>query len=175
MASRWYKLTVRAFTRGVLDYPANDRRDWKWLLKEDLALTELEDERITEMNRLSHMWHCAAAQVTGWDEKEELFNHHKRQAQHAYNVIGRATLPWYKSWRTEEISLGELWRQFKEQEKDPAYAAELAGDRARLRQKVAEVDERNRQAAELAKAQREIAQKRKQTEQGRRSRRVSRG
>ena len=175
MASRWYKLTARAFVRGVLDYPASNARDWKWQLKEELTLAEMEDEHITEMNRLSHNWHCSAAQVTGWDEKEELFNHHKRQAQHAYNVIGKATLPWYKSWRSEEVSLGELWRRFKEQEKDPAYAAELAEDRARLRQKVAEVDDRNRQAAELAKAQRELAQKRKQAESERRPRRVSRG
>jgi hypothetical protein len=166
---------VKAFTRGILDYPAIDQRDWKWWLKEDLALAELEDEQITEMNRLSHMWHCSAAQVTGWDEKEDLFNHHKRQAHHAYNVIGKAILPWYKSWRSEEITLGELWRRFKEQEKDPAYAAELARDRERLRQKVRDTAAAQTQELEIAKARREADKQRELAAKARRPRRVKYG
>jgi len=135
LESRWYKLTAKAYTRGVLDYPAAEQRDWRWRHKETLVLNAIEDDLITEMNRLSHHWHCSAAQLTGWDEKEELFNYHKRQASHAYNVIGRATLPWYKKWSTDEVSIAELWRRFKENEKDPKYAAYLQGLRDKLKEK----------------------------------------
>lgn len=125
MESRWYKLTAAAYLRGVLDYPAAPDRDWRWHMKEDLVLQAIEDDLVTSMNDLSHRWHCAAAQVTGWDEKEELFNYHKRQASFAYNIIGRATLPWYKSWKESEVSLGELWKRFKAMEKDPVFSKRL--------------------------------------------------
>jgi hypothetical protein len=132
-----------------LDYPAAEQRDWRWRRKEEMVLDAIEDDLITEMNRLSHHWHCSAAQVTGWDEKEELFNYHKRQASYAYNVIGRATLPWYKKWRTDEVSIAELWKKFKESEKDPKYAAHLDGLRKKLKEKNEEYERSVRFSEEL--------------------------
>ena len=95
-------------------------------------LNALEDQLLSETNELVFQWHCAAAQVTGWDEKEALFDYHSGQAKHAYNVIGKNLLPWYKQWKVEERSVADLWKAFKAAEKDPVYGAHLKKRKAEL-------------------------------------------
>lgn len=100
----------------------------------------LEDSIAVDLNKLAHNWHCSAAQVTGWDEKETLFNDHSRKVKQAYNLIGKSLLPWYKQWAAEEKSLADLWRQFKEEEKDPEYAKVLKAEREKLYSKVKDAE-----------------------------------
>lgn len=150
MESRWCRLAVEAQSRGVLDFSAP--MDWRWTLKESLVLGSLEDELVAEVNKLAHHWHCSAAQVTGWDEQEELFEYHKKQAKRAYNIIGKNRLPWYKVWEiTEEKPLDQLWKEFKEAEKNPEYAAHLRELRDDLRKTAGEGQERREAFDEVVK------------------------
>ncbi len=97
---------------------------------------------VRELNQLAHHWHCAAAQVTGWDEQEELFEHHKGKAKYAYNLIGKNRLPWYKIWEvTEGKTLADQWVNFQKAGKDPKYAAYLEEIREKMRQKVRESEQ----------------------------------
>lgn len=82
---------------------------------------------------MTHLWHCSAAQLTEWDEKDTKFEYHRKEANRSFRDVGKLLLPWYKRWqRSEEKSLAQLWREFKEQEKDPVYAARLADARKSL-------------------------------------------
>lgn len=146
MADRWGKLAVTAYLKGVLDFSKSSRLDYMWQLKENIVLSAVEDEIVTHMNELAHTWHCSAAQVTGWDEEETLFEHHRTMAHKAYTTIGRSCLPWYKDWKDLDTeSLEKVWKEFKEREKDPEYAAYLKAERKRLRDLVeaAELDEKS--------------------------------
>lgn len=136
MESRWCRLTLEAFKRGILDY--SERRDWRWKLKERLVLDSIETELAADINQLAHHWHCAAAQITGWDETESVFEYHQKQARRAYNVIGKSKLPWYKWEHVEDKPLAQLWKEFKQREKDPKYAAYLKKLRDDLRESAGE-------------------------------------
>jgi hypothetical protein len=151
-----------------LDFSRASRYDVYWDLLERLTFSQLEDELAADVNKMAHLWHCSAAQVTGLDDDEKLFEFHREKAQSVYTKTGKMLLPWYKIWKAEEgRSLAEMWRQFKEREKDPEYAAFLQKERDRLRQVVqgAQFDAKARdQAAKAYKAElaaRDIALKRR--------------
>ena len=91
---------------------------------------------MARMNELTHSWHCSAAQVTGFDEDETLFNFHKDKAKRAYNLIGKNRLPWYK-W-SNNAELKDLWKSFNEASKDPQRAAHYKTLREKLRNLVTE-------------------------------------
>jgi len=110
-------------------------------MKERLVMEGLEDTIAVEVNKLAHAWHCAAAQVTGWDEKETLFNDNSKEVRRAYNLIGKSLLPWYKQWAAEEKSLAQMWREMREAEKNPEYAAFLRKEKEKLIAKVKEVED----------------------------------
>jgi hypothetical protein len=148
LAGRWEKLAVEAHIRGCLDFREPHRFDWRWDMKERLVMEGLEDSIAVEVNKLAHAWHCAAAQVTGWDEKETLFNDHSKQVRRAYNLIGKSLLPWYKQWSIEEKSLAQMWRDLKEEEKDPEYAKVLQIERDKLFAKVKEAQDDMKNYAE---------------------------
>ena len=135
-----------AHLRGSLDFREPRRFDWRWQLKETLVLDTLEDQLVHDMNTLVFQWHCAAAQVTGWDDKEQLFDYHSGQARHSYNVMGKTLLPWYKQWWTAETNLATLWTAFKNEEKDPVYAAYLKSIRDGMAKEVQEREDRARSA-----------------------------
>lgn len=86
-----------------------------------LVLDAIEDETAVEINKLAHLWHCSAAQLTEWDEKEEKFEFHRIEASKAFKDIGRTLLPWYKRWDESDRRLEDLWKTFKDQEKDPEF------------------------------------------------------
>lgn len=89
-----------------------------------------------QLNSLAHAWHCSAAQLVEWDEREERFEFHRKEARKTFNAVGKSLLPWYKRWETgSEKPLAQLWKEFKEREKDPVYKAKLDVIRAGLRQK----------------------------------------
>jgi len=93
----------------------------------------LEDELAAKMDAMTHLWHCSAAQLTGWDENETVYYDHGKLAINAYNMVGKALLPWYQWSVKKELSLAEQWKRFKEDEKDPEYAAKLAKFREQLK------------------------------------------
>jgi hypothetical protein len=71
-----------------------------------------------------------------WDEHEERFEFHRKEARKTFNAVGKSLLPWYKRWETgSEKPLAQLWKEFKEREKDPVYKTKLDVIRAKLRQK----------------------------------------
>lgn len=132
MEGRWFQLALRAFTKGILDF--TDTAGPRSLWRETLVLDQLEIELVIEMNKLAHLWHSSAAQITGWDEHEELFEFHQRHMREAHNVIGKAALPWYKTWKAGK-TLADQWREFLDAEKDPAFAAKLKKLRQEVRDK----------------------------------------
>jgi hypothetical protein len=141
LEDRWSKLAIDAHVSGALDFKNAHRFDYIWLLKEKVVLDSIENKLATNINQLNHLWHCSAAQITGWDENEELFEYHKKQVQKAYNVIGMAYLPWYKQWtQVEDKPIEQVWKEFQERGKEPKYAAYLKTERQRLRQLANEVD-----------------------------------
>jgi hypothetical protein len=122
-----------AHTEGSLDYSRSSRYDYRWALLETWTFDVLEDKLAARLNEMTHLWHCSAAQLTEWDEKETKFEHHRKEANRSFRDVGKLLLPWYKRWhKTEEKSLAQLWREFKEQEKDPVYAKRLAEARSSL-------------------------------------------
>lgn len=150
MESRWCCLTLEAFKRGVLDY--SKAYDWRWALKERMVLDSIEDDLVKEIDQLVHQWHCAAAQVTGWDEREELFEYHKTKAKNAYNVIGKNRLPWYKVWEIADSKpLADMWKDFKQRGKDPVYAKQLHEIREKMRKKVGDSRQQAVDYAEMLK------------------------
>lgn len=132
MANRWCSLALKAHTSGSLDFSKAKNRDFKWNLKELFVLDSLEKDIGVEINKLNHDWHCAAAQVTGWDEDEELYEEHRKHALRTYNLIGKARLPWYK-WITDEgKTIAQLWKALQDQKKDPKVVAAIDKERHRL-------------------------------------------
>jgi len=122
-----------AHREGALDFACSHRYDHRWALKELWVFDTLEDQLAARLNEMTHLWHCSAAQLTEWDEKETKFEYHRKEANRSFRDVGKLLLPWYKRWqRSEEKSLAQLWREFKEQEKDPVYAARLAEARQSL-------------------------------------------
>ncbi len=97
-----------------------------------MVFNGIETRLVTEVNKLSHEWHCAAAQVTGWDETEELFEQHRKQANRAYNLIGKAQLPWYKWVSSDGRPLEEVWKAFQKSNSDPKYKEWAEKERQRL-------------------------------------------
>lgn len=131
-----------------MDFSRARRYDNNWHLKELWVFDLLEDQLAARLNEMTHLWHCAAAQLTEWDEKEVKFEYHRKEANRSFRDVGKLLLPWYKRWqRSEEKSLAQLWREFKAQEKDPVYAARLAEARSSL---VALQRQSSEQAATMA-------------------------
>jgi hypothetical protein len=143
-----------------------------WLLKEKVILDSIENKIATNINQLNHLWHCSAAQITGWDENEELFEYHKKQVQKAYNVIGRASLPWYKQWtHAEDKPLEQVWKEFRERGQEPKYAAYLNIERQRLRKIVEDVDAQEQRSKDFAVKMEAEANRKKQSNLDKRARR----
>ena len=104
-------------------------------MKESLILSDLENEFVSELNRMTFFWHLSMGQATGWEEDTSEIDAHRPDAVQSWNDMGRYLLPWYKGFAAKkEKSLEQLWKEFKEQEKDPEYAAWLREERKRLRE-----------------------------------------
>lgn len=102
-------------------------------------LGDIEEQLVCRLNSLAHTWHCSAAQLVEWDEREERFEFHRKEARKTFTTVGKILLPWYKRWETgSDKSLAQLWKEFKEREKDPVYKAKLDEIRNELRQKSVE-------------------------------------
>ena len=172
MEERWPRLAVTAHNRGCLDY--SQPVDWRFKLKENLIFDIIEDELIVETNKLVHNWHCSAAQVTGWDEHEQLFDYHSKKARLSYNKIGRMVLPWHKGWQAEEKSLAQLWKEFKAEEKDPLYVQRLTKIRTKLLKDIADRKLAHRMVTE-AHSRFEAEKKKREQEAKERSRRRNHG
>lgn len=108
--------------RGCLDFKTANRYDPRWQLREHWVMAGLEQEAAAELNKLALIWNAGAAQYPDWDDKGELFKFHAGQAAIAFNNAGKQLLPWYSIWQQEEGQrLADLWRKFKEEEKDPEF------------------------------------------------------
>ena len=135
----------------------------RWLLKENLVLNALEDELAAEVNKLAHAWHCAAAQLTEWDDKEERFEFHRREASKVFKAIGRALLPWYKRWgAADELDLAQAYRKFREEEKNPAYQRWRRKELEKLKSIGRELKQRSALGPKISKARQETRRQRTQ-------------
>lgn len=171
MGSRWVRLCIHAHTIGSLDFSRADRRDAYWAIKRDWVLGDIEDQFVCRLNALAHDWHCAAAQLVEWDEREERFEFHRREVRKTFNAVGKSLLPWYKQWETgSEKPLAQLWKEFKEREKDPVYKAKLDKIRAELRQKSDAADAQVAAMEGARKAYKELHQRRVRAQARRRRR-----
>lgn len=152
MGGRWVRLCVHAHTIGSLDFSKANRKDAYWRIKRNWVLGDIEEDFVSRLNVMAHDWHCAAAQLVEWDEHEERFEFHRREARKTFNAVGKSLLPWYKQWETgSEKPIAQLWKEFKEREKDPVYKAKLDKIRSELRQKSDSADA-EAAAAEHARA-----------------------
>lgn len=133
MESRWGRLIVHAFRTGALDFSQYSQGDAYWELREELVLEDIHMAFDAKVSELSLLWHSCAGQPTGWEEDEERANYHFKEADKTWKDVGRCLLPWYDLFKKRELSAQQLWEVFKEQEKDPAYAAYLKSERQRLR------------------------------------------
>jgi hypothetical protein len=106
------------------------------------------------MNEMAHLWHSCLGHPTEWEgEDDERPSAHRREAKKAFTDIGRLLLPWYKRWRIDEgTELVDLWKAFKEREKDPEYAKELKRDRAKVNRLAQEYKDRIVTADEIREA-----------------------
>lgn len=159
MGGRWRTLVLQAHQQGVLNFSSARRYDYKWLIKEELVLDTVEDQLATELNKLAYMWHCSAAQLTEWDEKEEKFEFHRAEAGRTFRLIGKAWLPWYKRWGREEgHTLAEMWKKMKAEEQQPGFKEWREKHKAALRERVVDVETEAKASAEI-RAKKEAIEK----------------
>ncbi len=83
---------------------------------------------------MTHLWHASVGAPGAFEtEQDDRVEHHRTEAKRAFNTVGRFLLPWYKQWKDSEgKELARLYREFKEREKNPEYAAWLKAERKRL-------------------------------------------
>jgi len=134
LEARWGRLIVHAFRTGQLDFTPYHRDDPYWSLREELVLSDLENEFRARVDELTMMWHSCAGQPSGWEEDNKRVDWHQKEARKTWNDVGRCLLPWYDQFdQLEERPLEEIYAEFKAREKDPAYAEYLRKERQRLR------------------------------------------
>lgn len=134
MEARWSRLFIHACRTGQIDFRGFSPRDPYWAIKEGLILSDLEDEFVAELNRMTYFWHLSLGSASGWEEDTSERDNHRKDAINTWNDFGRYLLPWYKGFSSKkEKSLEQLWKEFKDQEKDPEYGAWLKEERKRLR------------------------------------------
>lgn len=103
-----------------------------------------------EMNKLVLGWHCNAAQMTEFGDGK-LFEFHMLKAEEVFNDIGKHYLPWYPHWKnTEANRLLNLWKGFKEEEKDPGFVEWREQIMEQMDEEAAEIE---REAQQLKEAQ----------------------
>lgn len=134
MENRWGRLITHAFRTGALDFTQYHRDDAYWELREGLALDDIEMEFTSRISELTLLWHSCAGQPTGWEDDDKRVDWHAREANKTWKDIGRCLLPWYDLFSKRDLSIQQMWQIFKEQEKDPEYAAYLSKERKRLRE-----------------------------------------
>jgi hypothetical protein len=151
-----------------LNYREFRRYDAYWAYREEIVFRDIEDELVARMNELVHSWHASLAAPSGWEDDDKRVEYHRVEAAKTHNDIGKLLLPWYKRWQREDKSLVDLWREFKEREKDPQYAEFLRQERQRLRE-MSRSAESEAQALESLHEARQ-AERKRQEERGRKRR-----
>lgn len=105
-------------------------------MRETLILGDLEDEFASRLMEMTYAWHMTLGKPTGWEEDSSGILEHQREAVKAWKEVGKYLLPWRKEFReTAEKSLERLWRDFKEEEKDPEFGAWLRDERRKLNER----------------------------------------
>jgi len=134
LEARWNRLYVYAYRTGQIREDGYGPRDPYRSLKEELIFSDIENQFASELGKMTYFWHVVLGKPTGWEEDRSEVDGHQRDAIRAWNDVGKHLLPWYKDFVSrKEKSLEQLWKEFKEQEKDPEYAAWLKVERAKLR------------------------------------------
>jgi hypothetical protein len=135
LESRWGRLALEAHLTGI--HFDGGRYDRRYLLREQLVFSALEDKLVADVNRLAHIWHCSAAKADIWDEKKEDFEFHRKEANRTFRAIGKSSLPWYSLWQQEELTLENLYKSFRAMQKDPEYIKRREAIRAKMNEKIA--------------------------------------
>ena len=169
MGARWSSLALSAHRNGALDYAKYRRYDAYWELREELVLRAEEDHQVCRLNEMTHLWHSSAGAPTGWEEDSSRIDFHRVEANKAFRDVGRLLLPWYKRWSQDEgRELVDMYKAFKDREKDPAYAALLKKRREKVNARVAQF---KAEAALLEELRKERAEERNNRDREQRRRR----
>lgn len=169
MEDRWGKLALEAHVRGALNFAEFRRYDGRWLLKEQIVFDALEDQLVVKMQEMVHHWNAGAARSNVWDESGDDFEFHRKEADKAYKAVGRLTLPWYNSWAPEK-SLAEMWKEFKDEEKDPAFQARRKKIKSQLNELTAKAEAEMKSMEQVIKRQREHAREQELKRRGKHGR-----
>jgi len=103
---RWSFLAVRAYTRGLLKFTADERSDDRWRLKESIILSEVERDAVVQLNTMVHTAESAAAQYVSSD----VFRHHHDKAVKVYGKVRHLLQPYaHKSTGANAASLRDMW------------------------------------------------------------------
>lgn len=120
---------------------------------------------------MTHLWHASVGAPGAFEtENDDRVEYHRTEGKRAFNAVGRLLLPWYKQWKDSEgKELARMWREFKEREKNPEYAAWLKSERKRLGE-MSKRDMASAKALESAMAdlKQQRAERQRQTRQRRR-------
>ena len=172
MEARWPSLALSAHRNGALDYTQYRRYDAYWELKEELVLRAEEDDQVCRLNEMAHLWHSSVGAPTGWEEDSSRIDFHRKEANKAFRDVGRLRLPWYNRWSQDEgRELADLYKAFKDREKDPKYAAHLKELRDKVNTKIAEAKAEATAMEEINK-ERSAAQAERTRKQRRRRKRA---
>ena len=154
-----------------MDYSRYRRYDSYWELKEALVFRAVEDDLVCQLTTMTHLWHSCSGAPSGFEDDSSRVEFHRKEANKTFRDVGRLRLPWYSRWSQDEgKELVDLWKAFKEEEKDPEYAAYLK-ERRRI------VNEKSQEAAKAVAAMNEIGEdlRREREEYRRKNRRRQRG
>lgn len=114
-----------------------------------------EDRLHSEVTKLAHEWHCSmAARTSIFDDNDDDFEFHRKEAVNTFNIVGKLCLSWYKGWEAERDKLVEAYLQMKRQEKDPVFQKARAAVKKAMRDKMAaaEAEAKSMAAAHAAGA-----------------------
>lgn len=114
---------------GALNFQGSTTR--RSLMREEWALSVLEDRLTAELFDKDHLWHSLSAQ----HDEDGVHRFHKEKADVDYVSLGKLKMPWHAAWlRSAAAAFGEVRRRMLEEERsDPRVAAVLAAMRKELR------------------------------------------
>ena len=120
---RWSYLAVRAYTKGLVRFTEDERRDVRWRLREEILLAEVERELLAKLHEVVHLAESSAAQYVS----QSVFDHHYDAAKQQYHSFSQLMYPFGTDDRPIDKAvfdtLSELWvREFGDPDDDGVQA-----------------------------------------------------
>jgi hypothetical protein len=86
---RWSYLAVRAYSKGLVTFEEDERRDVRWQLREEILLSEVERDVLAKLHEMVHLAEASAAQYVD----QGVFDHHYKAANKQYRAFSKLTYP----------------------------------------------------------------------------------